>query len=68
MVFMINSNEIRCECGKLLLKKTHEGYELKCSRCKEVHLLTFEDIVKKYEARDPESRARLEKRKENGRM
>jgi len=60
MVFMIN--DVRCECGKLLLKKTQKGYELKCPRCKEIHLLNME------EARDLESGAHSKKRKENGPM
>lgn len=38
---MEHPNELRCECGKLLVKVTKEGYEIKCSRCKRTHFLPF---------------------------
>lgn len=32
-------DEVRCECGHLLAKLTTEGVEMKCRKCKQVHLL-----------------------------
>ena len=32
----------RCECGRLLIKKTPKGFEIKCPRCKRYHLLEFD--------------------------
>lgn len=32
-------DEVRCECGHLLAKLTVEGVEVKCRKCKRVHLL-----------------------------
>jgi phage FluMu protein Com len=34
-------DEVRCECGQLLLKLTAEGLELKCRRCKRIRLLPW---------------------------
>jgi phage FluMu protein Com len=31
--------ELRCECGHLLAKLTTEGIEMKCRKCKHVHVL-----------------------------
>jgi len=41
--------EERCDCGKLLLKKTKKGFELKCSRCKRIHLIPFDQIDEEYQ-------------------
>ncbi len=64
--------EERCDCGKLLFKKTKRGIEFKCVRCKRIHLIPFDWISEDYhnlcpiidqtnqkqEARDHESNAR----------
>jgi phage FluMu protein Com len=42
------NNQIRCECGKLYLIKTKDGYEFKCPRCKRVHLLKYERLIVAY--------------------
>ncbi|MCA9402661.1 MAG: hypothetical protein KC897_02670 [Candidatus Omnitrophica bacterium] len=34
-----NSQEERCDCGKLLFKMTPRGLEFKCNRCKQIHLV-----------------------------
>jgi phage FluMu protein Com len=34
-----DDEEVRCECGHLLAKMTAEGLEVKCRKCKRVHLL-----------------------------
>jgi hypothetical protein len=34
--------EIRSRCGKLLVRWTAKGYEIKCGRCKQIELLPFE--------------------------
>lgn len=34
-----DDEEVRCECGHLLAKLTTEGVEVKCRKCKRVHLL-----------------------------
>jgi len=34
--------EGRCECGRLLIRKTPKGFELKCPRCKRFHVLRFD--------------------------
>jgi phage FluMu protein Com len=41
-------NQIRCECGKLFMVRTNKGYEFKCSRCKRVCLLTYEQLIVDY--------------------
>jgi len=38
------SKDERCECGKLLLKKTDKGFEFKCNRCKRIHVIPFNQI------------------------
>ena len=40
--------DFRCECGKLCFKKTDEGYEFKCSRCKRVCIIKYEDLIVDY--------------------
>lgn len=39
---------VRCDCGKLYLVRTDAGYEFKCPRCKQIHLLKYEDIILEY--------------------
>ena len=43
-----NINQIRCDCGKLCLVKTGDGYEFKCPRCKRIHLLKYEELIVNY--------------------
>lgn len=43
-----NVNQIRCDCGKLCLIKTKDGYEFKCPRCKRIHLLKYERLIVDY--------------------
>ena len=72
-----NIDEGRCECGKLLFKRTKRGIEFKCARCKRIHFVPLDRLDFEYhslcpvqdisetvapEARDRESNAR--KRKE----
>lgn len=33
--------ELRCECGLLLMKLTPEGVEVKCRRCKRIRMLPW---------------------------
>lgn len=42
------TNQIRCHCGKLHLVRTRNGYELKCPRCKRIHLLKYEQLIVDY--------------------
>jgi phage FluMu protein Com len=42
------NNQLRCECGRLYLVKTKEGYEFKCPRCKRVQVLKYEDLIVDY--------------------
>ena len=63
--------EKRCECGKLLFKRTSRGFEVKCNRCKRIHFIPFEAIGSEYQslcpvmnnpaARDNESNAQTQK-------
>jgi phage FluMu protein Com len=34
--------EVRCDCGLLLMKLTPEGLEVKCRRCKRVRVLPWQ--------------------------
>lgn len=40
--------ESRCDCGKLLFKRTKRGFEFKCNRCKRIHLIPFDWFSEKY--------------------
>lgn len=42
------SNQVRCECGRLYLIKTKDGYEFKCPRCKRMQVLTYEELIVSY--------------------
>ena len=42
------ANQIRCDCGRLCLVKTKDGYEFKCPRCKRIHLLRYEELIVNY--------------------
>jgi hypothetical protein len=39
-----NTNERRCECGKLLARTTRDGLELKCSRCRRVVVIPWQEV------------------------
>lgn len=38
--------ELRCSCGQLLANLTEKGVELKCKRCKRVHVIPWERLGK----------------------
>ncbi len=42
--------EARCECGKLLFKRTSRGFEFKCNRCKRIHFIPFDRIGTEYQS------------------
>ncbi len=46
-------NELRCDCGKLLFKKTSHGFEYKCNRCKRIHLIPFDTIGPEFQSLCP---------------
>ena len=46
-------SEQRCECGKLLFKRTSRGFEVKCNRCKRIHFIPFEAIGSEYQSLCP---------------
>jgi hypothetical protein len=39
-----STTERRCECGKLLAKVTQAGLELKCSRCRRVVVIPWQEV------------------------
>jgi len=43
-----NNRQVRCDCGRLYLVKTKDGYEFKCPRCKRIHLIKYEDLIVDY--------------------
>ena len=43
-----HSSDVRCDCGKLYLIKTKEGYEFKCPRCKRIHLIKYKELLVDY--------------------
>jgi len=36
----------RCECGNLLCKISEETIEIKCRRCKRIHIIPIEKLTK----------------------
>ena len=36
----------RCECGNLLAKISKEAVEIKCRRCKRIHVIPIERLCK----------------------
>lgn len=36
--------DLRCPCGRLLARKTDEGLELKCTRCKRTVILKWTEL------------------------
>ncbi len=62
--------ELRCQCSRLLFKKLKKDLEVKCPRCKRIHVFTLAQLKafleagnfcalfnSPSEARDPESHA-----------
>lgn len=62
--------ELRCQCSRLLFKKLKKALEVKCPRCKRIHVFTLAQLTAflqagnfcalynpSSEARDPESNA-----------
>lgn len=47
--------ELRCECGLLLMKLTPEGLEVKCRRCKRIRLLPWPPSLGKSPRKKPRS-------------
>jgi len=45
---MQNSVDQRCDCGKLLFRKSTRGLEFKCHRCKRIHLIPMDRLDAKY--------------------
>jgi phage FluMu protein Com len=45
-----NSLEIRCQCSRLLFKKYTKNLEVKCPRCKRIHVFTLEQLTRFLEA------------------
>lgn len=43
-----DDRQIRCACGKLYMVRTKDGYEFKCSRCKRIYLIKYEDLIADY--------------------
>lgn len=37
----------RCECGNLLCKISPETVEIKCRRCKRIHIIPVKNLVEK---------------------
>ena len=38
----------RCDCGNLVAKIYDEAIEIKCRRCKRVHIIPFKRILKDF--------------------
>ena len=43
-----NKDEQRCDCGKLLFKMSPHGLEVKCNRCKQIHLVPVDRLDKQF--------------------
>ncbi len=39
--------EERCECGNLLCKISPETVEIKCRRCKRIHIIPIKNLIQK---------------------
>ncbi|GEM_PF-1496859 len=59
-----NSEDLRCLCGNLVARIVRDQIELKCKRCKRIHLIPLQpgssskiskNIPKNRESKDPES-------------
>lgn len=42
--------ELRCQCSRLLFKKFKKALEVKCSRCKRIHVFTLAQLAAFLEA------------------
>ncbi len=40
----------RCECGNLVAKLTESTVEIKCRRCKRIHVIPIEMVSERYQA------------------
>lgn len=40
-----DAKDFRCVCGSLMARFSEKGLELKCKRCKRIHLIPFSDVV-----------------------
>ena len=69
--------EMRCQCSRLLFKKLDKALEVKCPRCKRIHIFTLVQLTAfleagnfcalhhlSHEARDPESNAQKTRKEE----
>lgn len=36
--------EVRCDCGRLLVRLTSQGLEIRCPRCKQTVIFQFKDF------------------------
>jgi phage FluMu protein Com len=56
-------NECRCVCGSLIARLGADGIELKCRRCKRLHVVAWSDVTlaPNAEARGP-ARSRAQER------
>lgn len=45
-------DQCRCSCGAMLARVVREGLELKCRKCKNVLLITHDELVEMYQALD----------------
>jgi phage FluMu protein Com len=39
------TDEMRCQCGRLLARVSNDGVELKCTRCKRVLCIALNEIL-----------------------
>lgn len=75
---MTKDLELRCQCSRLLFKKLRRAIEVKCPRCKRIHVFTLAQLTafleagdfcaihsSSPEARDPESNAQTKDRRLN---
>ena len=40
----------RCECGNLVAKLTENTVEIKCRRCKRIHIIPIDIVPERYQA------------------
>ena len=45
-----NTLELRCQCSRLLFKKLNKTLEVKCPRCKRIHIFTLAQLTAFLEA------------------
>ena len=45
-----NTLELRCQCSRLLFKKLNKTLEVKCPRCKRIHVFTLANLIAFLEA------------------